>query len=269
MKYKAIFCDYDGTLYGTDHTLSLTNIQAIKQYEANGGKFVISTGRLFASIYPHTQKIGLSGDIITTQGAEIYDIDSKQSIWSKLFEINQAVEALRYCEQDSNSTPMIYVGNDCYAQFENEYTHIFAQITGLNLVYTNSLLSEFITINKIRPSKVLALIADNKIEDFMDEGRQVLGENYEICKSQSFLVEILKSGINKGSAVKYLCQKYGLKLDDIICIGDSENDCSMIKIAGLGIAVDNAYDSVKAVAKYISESNDDNAVAKIIERFCL
>ncbi|MFU0825856.1 MAG: hypothetical protein ACFWTK_12930 [Clostridium sp.] len=79
----------------------------------------------------------------------------------------------------------------------------------------------------------------------------------------------MKKGISKGNAVKILAEFYGLKREEVICIGDGENDLSMIKYAGLGIAMGNAPDYVKKEADYITETNDEDGVAKAIEKFIL
>ncbi|MDE6884633.1 MAG: HAD hydrolase family protein, partial [Clostridia bacterium] len=70
-------------------------------------------------------------------------------------------------------------------------------------------------------------------------------------------------------AVKWLCNKYGISTDESIAMGDSENDIEMIKAAGLGIAVGNAMPNVKLAADYIADTNDNDAVAKVIYEFCL
>lgn len=268
MKYKAIFSDFDGTLYRNDHTISQANKTAIEDYVNAGGKFIIATGRLYSAIKHHLSDLGLHGEVITTQGAEIYDIATGKQLYAQYLEIDEAMKALQYCEMNDLASPMVYVDNKCYSQFCNEWTKIFAKITGLDLIYTDCKLSEYILLNNFLPSKVLAMIDDNKIDDFIKNGQQKLGEKYDICKSQDFLVEILKSGVNKGTAVKRLCEQYDIGLHEIICLGDSENDIAMLKIAGLGVAVGNAYEHVKQVANYVCESNDDDGVAKTIERFC-
>ena len=88
-------------------------------------------------------------------------------------------------------------------------------------------------------------------------------------RSHSFIVEIMTKGIDKGLAVKWLCDKYGINTEDSISLGDSENDIAMIKTAGLGVAMANAMPKVKEAADYIADSNDNDGVAKVIQKFCL
>ena len=93
--------------------------------------------------------------------------------------------------------------------------------------------------------------------------------NYEITQSGRYALEVNNKGVSKGRAVKALAEEYKIKREEIICIGDNENDLSMITYAGLGVAMGNAIDSLKEKADYITESNDKNGVAKVIYEFVL
>ena len=81
--------------------------------------------------------------------------------------------------------------------------------------------------------------------------------------------EVMPCGTSKGNGVKVLADKYNIPPEEIICVGDSENDISMIQYAGLGIAMGNATEEVKMAADYITDTNENEGVAKAIERFIL
>lgn len=269
MKYKAIFCDFDGTLYRDDWTISESNKQAINKYVQRGGRFVISTGRLFASIAPHIKELGLKGEVIVSQGAEIYDIESGKKLLDKTFESNQAVVCAQFAESFDGVAPMMYIGDECFTSRRCEMVDYFAKITNLHIHYTECPISEYIVKHNAKPCKVLVIMKEDFAEQFVALGESKLGEEYYLCRSQKFLVELLKAGINKGAAVEFVCEKHAIDKKDIICVGDSENDMSMIKMAGLGVAVANAFDNVKKVAHVVLEkTNDEDAVAELIQKFC-
>ena len=92
---------------------------------------------------------------------------------------------------------------------------------------------------------------------------------FEVVSSGEDNVEIMKKGSSKGEAVKILAQKLNIKREEIICIGDNENDISMIKFAGLGIAVANGIDELKRQANYVTDTNMNSGVAKAIHKFIL
>ena len=82
-------------------------------------------------------------------------------------------------------------------------------------------------------------------------------------------LEINYKDVSKGNAIKSLLDKYNIKEEELVCIGDNENDISMIKLAGLGIAMGNAISEVKNIADYITDTNKRDGVAKAIEKFIL
>lgn len=267
-KYKAVFCDFDGTLFREDFKVSEKNIKTISDFISRGGKFFIATGRLFASIKPYALELGLTGEIIVCQGSAIYDIDTGKEIWSASIEQATAVNLLQKLENDGISVPMMYYNDTCYIQKDNEYTSIFSKITGIKLVQTGCYLSEYLKAKNITSIKVLSLMAKKDIDAYRDE---LIAQFKDITfqKSRDTLLEMVRSDVSKGNAVDALCKKYNMSKEDIICIGDADNDISMLEYAGLGVAPSNAMESAKAHANIVGLSNDEDCVADIIEKYCI
>ena len=88
-------------------------------------------------------------------------------------------------------------------------------------------------------------------------------------KSQSHILEIVPKDVNKGEAIKILSSYYNIDISEVIAVGDDENDISMIVAAGLGVAMGNAKQCVKEVADFITLSNEENGVGKVICEFML
>ena len=82
-------------------------------------------------------------------------------------------------------------------------------------------------------------------------------------------IEIMKDGVNKCSGVKELAAMHGIDMKNVMTLGDYNNDMPMIRAAGLGVAMGNALDDVKACADYVTDTNDHDGVAKAIEKFVL
>ena len=93
------------------------------------------------------------------------------------------------------------------------------------------------------------------------------GINY--FKSNPNFLEIVPTNVSKGNTLKVLIEQLEIKQDEVIAIGDDENDISMIRFAGLGVAMENAKESVKEIADYITSSNEENGVGKVINKFML
>lgn len=269
MKYKAVFCDFDGTLYREDHTISQVNKDAITKYVNAGGKFVISTGRLFSAISPKLEELGLHGDVIVYQGGGIYDIESKKQIFGKYFDRDMAVKALEYVESlGEDYVPLVYINDICHCRYFNEYVNTFVSICNIGYKETVVPLSQYVAESEDLPVKVLVLMQGENCDEFAKTGMKKF-PSLAFMRSHTFIVEIITKGINKGAAIEWLCDKYGISVKDTIALGDSENDIAMIKSAGLGVAMANAMPSVKQVADYITDTNDNDGVAKVIYEFCL
>lgn len=270
MKYKAIFCDFDGTIYRDDHTISQVNKDAIKKYVEAGGKFVVSTGRLFSAIYPKVAEMALDGEVIVYQGAGIFDVKTKRQIFGQYFNRAEAVEALEYIEglDDAKYVPLVYINDVCHAKEKDEYVDEFVKICNIPYRTTGVALSKYVKNCKDKPVKVLALTMSDNCDGFVKRGAERF-PNLAFMRSHACVVEVITKGINKGLAIKWLCDKYGITTDEAIAIGDSENDIAMITTAGLGVAMQNAMPKVKDAADYITDTNDNDGVAKVIYKFCL
>lgn len=269
MKYKAIFCDFDGTIYRDDHTISQTNKDAITKYVEAGGKFVVSTGRLFSAIYPKVLELNLDKEVIVYQGAGIYDIKSKEQIFGQYFNREDAVKALKYVEaMGDDYVPLVYINDTCHAQKKSDYVEEFVKICNIPYKTTDILLSEYVANCKDKPVKVIVLMQSELCDAFVTKGKEDF-PNLAFMRSHICVVEIITKGINKGLAISWLCDRYGIPIEDTIAIGDSENDIAMIKTAGLGVAMGNAMPLVKQSADYIADTNDNDGVAKVIYEFCL
>ena len=94
-------------------------------------------------------------------------------------------------------------------------------------------------------------------------------EKYTVLKSAPYFLEILDKRVNKGTGVKSLADALGIKPEEIMALGDQENDIAMIEFAGMGVAMDNAIPSVKDVANFVTKSNLEDGVAYAIEKFVL
>ncbi|MEH6454631.1 MAG: HAD-IIB family hydrolase, partial [Psychromonas sp.] len=96
-----------------------------------------------------------------------------------------------------------------------------------------------------------------------------LKAKYSMARSLPFFYEFMNPDSNKGKGMKALTKYLNLTAEEVICVGDAENDLEMIQFAGLGVAMSNASDQVKASANYICASNDQDGVAEVFEKYVL
>ncbi len=268
MKYKAIFSDFDGTLYSDNYEVSQKNTDAIHAYEAKGGKFFVATGRLFQAIYPHVAALGLKGEVIVYQGGGIFDIESKKALWQQTMDNAVAVDCLKKLEEEGISVNMVYIDDKCYGTQPHKAIDLFCSICRIECNFVGEKLSDYVARTGARPNKLLAMVDAEKALPLAEKyGREYEGR-LSLLRSQPFMVEFTAYGLSKGAAVEKVCNMHGLKREEIICVGDADNDIPMIKYAGLGIAVMNAMETTKAAADVIGASNNHDAIAWIIENYC-
>ena len=99
--------------------------------------------------------------------------------------------------------------------------------------------------------------------------KTVLNGKMNVFRSEPFFLELVPNDIDKARSLEKLLKELNLTADEMIAIGDGFNDVSMIKYAGLGVAMANAQDAVKRVADYISLSNEEDGVAAVVEKFII
>ena len=253
--------DLDGTLLRKDKSVSTENLRAIEYFKSEGGVFTFVTGR----IPPATRHIF---DVVETNapcgcanGGCIYDYRSDKLLWT--MDISPSVmELVEYVEENIPSVGIeICMFDKIYFYRKNSSTEthrLNEKLPDLSCRYSDI---------KEPVSKILFADEDEKMLDILAEKlkRHPAAKNFDFIRSDKEYYEILPKGVSKGLLVEKIAEIMGIDMKRCIAIGDNENDISMIKRAGLGIAVSNATETLKASADLVTVSNEENAVAKVIE----
>ncbi len=272
MKYKLIASDFDGTIYTSDYKIADGTKEAMKEYMDKGGKIVISTGRLYASIKKQMLEMGLDkGEVIVYQGSGVYDVATDKPILEYNIDTDVATECLRFIDDREGFYGLMYYEGKCYVPERNMLIDFFLSILKVDdTIVTGMRMSDYIAKNAIKPTKILLLSLPDKQGDIADECREKFSEYLTFSRANEILVEVVNKDASKGNALRYVAEEmYGLTRDEVIAIGDAENDISMIEYAGLGVAMGNAMDELKAVADLVTITNDESGVAKIIREYGL
>jgi Cof subfamily protein (haloacid dehalogenase superfamily) len=275
MAYKLVCIDVDGTLLNNKHKITKRTKEILLKAHKLGIHIVISTGRIYTDAEYYSDLIGVKSPVIASNGAFIKERDSNEVIYKEVLGESLSLELLEIFHKHRINpyfcTPYkFYYGNIMFKLF-----NVATKILGGR---SNKIDIEYVYSWK-RWQKVLYKEKDNIVKceiiyrnpSLINELRNELKniKELEIVDSSKYNIEITCKGISKGKAVAMLASFYNLKREEIISIGDSENDLSMIEYAGMGIAMGNALDSVKRKADYITNSNDNDGVANAINRFVL
>ncbi|NEU03787.1 MULTISPECIES: Cof-type HAD-IIB family hydrolase [Clostridium] len=271
MKYKLLCTDMDGTLLDNDKMVSEGTLDAIKKAHNKGAKIAITTGRIFTSARYYGHLLGIKAPIIASNGAYIREGDNV--IYKCVLGINNCMEILNIFKK-YNLVPHFYTANGIFAG-DTKYTSRFYaksnQVVPDEFKINIKKVSQWKDIFDNYEEEILKAVAIDddfeKLKKAKDEIRS-LGK-YEVVSSFSNNFEVMNKNVSKGRAVEMLTKHFNISKDEVIAIGDSENDLSMISYAGLGVAMKNGEDLVKNVASYITDTNDNEGVKKVIEKFIL
>ena len=117
--------------------------------------------------------------------------------------------------------------------------------------------------------KVMMVDKPERLDQAVSQIPDEIRSRYTIMKSAPYSLEILDKRVNKGEGVKVLAEKLGIARENVMTLGDQENDIAMLEYAGLGVAMGNAIDSVKAISQFVTKSNREDGVAYAVEKFVL
>lgn len=273
MAIKLIVIDIDGTLLDSDGYLPEENKQAIQQANEADIKIVLCTGRPFQSTKHFMEELDLFQEddmVITNNGGLIQKSKKGEIIHEIRFNRDEILDIYKLAQK--LKMPVNFIDLDYI--YEPSYPAGSKSIyTGGNVPRENALkfvdldinnLAEDFEVNQIiisRPSEELDAIIPKIPESYY--------EKYKIYKSLSFILEFLPKDVDKGNSLDIIRKILDLEKDEVMSIGDQENDLSLIKKAGFGVAMGNAVEEVKQVADYITKSNDENGLAYAIKKFVL
>ena len=265
---RLIISDFDGTLVNSQNTISDAVRQAINEYVACGGIFAVCTGRMLSSILPRVRELGLKGLVAAYQGSVIADIESGKLLRNNSLSVDDCIEICAFAER-SNYNCNTYSNEVLYTTIPkgDKWLTVYETVTGVKAVNVDGAMTTFVKENNLACNKITFLVNPNERERLYKLLQTEFSEKFDVTCSAASLVEVSPKGDDKGAALEYIADYFGVALSSTVAIGDNLNDLSMIKIASVGVAVGNAVEDLKREANYITVSNNDDAVAKIIEKF--
>lgn len=273
MSCKLICIDMDGTLLNDEKTINEENLVAIKKAHDKGVRIAVCTGRLFTSAKYFGDVIGVKAPIIASNGAYIREKDEERIIYKLELGVKNSIKIqdivgkyklrVYYNTADSVIAANGFPKNYAYAKMNEKLKEDFK----IGLIDSKDI---YKTIEE-KGSEILKCICIS--EDGLDTykaKKELLDLNeFEVVSSGEDNIEIMHKGNSKGRAVKELAEIFGISREEVMCIGDNENDLSMIEYAGIGVAMGNGSELVKKAADYITDTNNNSGVAKAIEKFVL
>lgn len=266
--YKIVAIDIDGTLLNSNEKVTERTKNAIKKAKKKGVTVVLATGRPIEGVLRFLEELGMYTDndyVLSYNGALVQKTLNKSIIAKMTLKGSD----LHYLKGLSDK---FKVNIHCFHEEKGLITSKISKYTELEAKIND------IEVNEISFDEVIE--NDVIIKVMMIDDPEILGpvmeklpkevfEKYTVVRSTPYFLEFLNKDSNKGAGLDLLAKHLGIKQEEIIAIGDAGNDIHMIEYAGLGIAMGNAFDEVKKIANYITDTNDNEGVAKAIEKFIL
>jgi Cof subfamily protein (haloacid dehalogenase superfamily) len=263
-------CDLDGTLVQKDLTVSSTVIALIKRINTTTTtKVVLATGRMFPSALPYAQRFELTNPIITYQGSTIHEID-KPPHYRRIFynpvPLDIAKPLVAYCTENDIHINC-YVNDILYSRPHPLYVQEYKSTSSIEPTLTENLDA----ILTEAPPK-LVVINNNPV--VLEQMKAYLAETFgkqrlSWCQSRHNFLEITAPTVSKWHAVSFLAHQWGIAPENILCLGDEENDLSMLTQAGLGIAMGNGPIAIQQQAKVVAPPINEEGNAQALAHYVL
>lgn len=268
MRYKMICLDIDGTVLNTKNEITPRTRAAVSAVSSMGIPVVLVSARMPKAMVFLRDGLGLDDPIACYGGGLILKKDG-QTIESQTMEAGQ-VRKLTYLAGTMGLHVSFYRENDWYVEELDSWAKQEGRITHLMpAVCDTAVLVDQWEADGTGPHKLLFMAEPKLILAFMKKLEAKKYAQMAGYRSKDTYLEVMPKGVGKKETVAVLCRHYGISPDQILAVGDNDNDISMIQYAGMGVAMGNAHDEVKKHADYVTLTNDEDGVAYAIEKFVL
>lgn len=270
---KMIGLDLDGTLLNTKKELTNYSKDVLRRAIDKGVYVLVATGRPYIGIPEELRNFPGIRYALTSNGARILDTEKGEVLIEEFLPKDAAIDSLEVFKK-YDTMYEIYFHGQGYAEEEkmaqiHKYQHnpnMWEYVRKSRRVVPDVM--ELAKKSSDDMEKVQGLFADmNEREQAWKELAQ--DKRIELVGSLGYNIEINAAGVNKGKGLVKLGELLGIRREEIMACGDGDNDIVMLKEVGMGVAMANGEEAVKEAADYITESNDEDGVAKAIEKFVL
>ena len=265
---KLIAVDMDGTLLNNEKHIAEAQREALKKAASAGIKVVLCTGRPLFGVLPLYKELDLSsneGYAILNNGCEI----RKTENWTLVRSFELTGKEIFYLHSLVKDYDIDFTLSDdkhyfCVGKKPNKYTMqdgelVYVPITEITLEEAMS--------GKYRMFKAMYVGDMDELTKFQENLPADINKFYSICRSQKIILEAMPVGADKGQTLKFLVEQLGIERSEVMAIGDGNNDVEMLEYAGIGVAMANGTEAAKNSAKYITDTNENDGVAKVIYKY--
>ena len=264
--YRAIALDLDGTLTNHEKVVTPKTREALLQASAKGAVIILASGRPTYGIEPVAECLELQkrgGYILSYNGGNIVNAKTGEKLFSQFLPDEVIPELYAYAKEHGHAL-LGYAGNEIITEMpDDQYVKEESRINKMNIRKVDNLFESL----EPHPTKLLMTGDPTLMLKAEEELVEKLGDRMDIFRSAPFFLELVPKGIDKAKSLTRLLTKIDLTPADLIAFGDGYNDLSMLKLAGMGVAMENAAPEVRAEADYVTLSNEEDGVAAALIHF--
>jgi len=271
--YRLVAIDLDGTLLNSNKQISKENIRTLNEVIEKGVAVIVCSGRIFEGAKIFARQIGSRYPLVACNGAVVKDLASGEQLYGNPLSREDCYKVIDICKRE-NIYYHVYIGDTMYTE-RLEYSALFYWNKNRELPENEQVsiklvdrMKEAIAHNNELASKIVVISRNPESLLSVREQMEAIG-SVDVTSSNFDNFEVVNKGVNKGNAVKFVGELLKIDKCETIAIGDNENDYSMIKYAGLGIAMGNAEKSIKEIADHVTLTNDENGVSEALKKFIL
>jgi Cof subfamily protein (haloacid dehalogenase superfamily) len=269
MNYKLLVLDVDGTLLNGAKKITPRTKTALLKIQHLGVRIVLASGRPTCGLRAPAKELAMDkngGFILSCNGGQIIQLPDDRLLFDKRID----PEMLPYLERTArkNGFPIFTYHRDTIITTHPENGRIRreAELNGMRVKGV----SGFAEAIDFSPCKCMIVSEDEAALTLLEaHWKRRLAGSLDVFRSESYFLEIVPQYIDKANTLSWLMEKLSIDAKDVIAIGDGVCDVTMIQLAGLGVAMGNAQDSVKACADHVTESNESDGVATVVEKHIL
>lgn len=265
---KLIATDMDGTLLDDEKKISQENLAAIEKAMADGIEVVVCTGRMKSGVIPYFAGVTIGDYAILNNGCSTY----RTSDWSLVDYHALTMADIRFLAevcQGYDGVDLTLIERDNFYVLNDHVPDLVAY--DASLVFAEALATDLETVEQKNMLVFQAMFLGEAelLNRFQAEQADKLAERFSVVRSQSYIFEAMPKGVTKASALAQLADRSAISQNQIMAIGDGNNDLEMLAYAGVGVAMSNATEQVKASTSYHTGSNNESGVAQAIRTYAL
>ena len=260
MKYRLIAMDLDGTLNNDEKQITEITKNALMAAQQKGIRLALASARPSPGLYRERDVLHLQdheGILMSYNGGRIVDAATGKVLFETSMPLDETKAVLRFLE-NLPVTPILDDGVQFYVTDRNAYMVEYECWNNQMVCSEVENLADFISF---APVKILMSVQPEILKDVQAQIAAFLPEDLTVVQTAAFYLEVIPKVINKGQGIRDICRTLGISPEEVIAFGDAANDIPMLQAAGVGVAMGNAADAVKAAADRITRTNNEDGIA--------